>query len=72
MTEVIMPKMGDGMEEGTLLEWLKKDGEKVKADEVIGNIQTDKATIELPSPNDPQLIPSIQRFLDLYVMHSLK
>jgi pyruvate dehydrogenase E2 component (dihydrolipoamide acetyltransferase) len=50
MTEVIMPKMGDGMEEGTLLEWLKKDGESVKSGEVIGNIQTDKATLELESP----------------------
>lgn len=50
MTEVIMPKMGDGMEEGTLLEWLKKDGDKVKSGEVIGNIQTDKATLELESP----------------------
>ncbi|MCH7945708.1 MAG: 2-oxo acid dehydrogenase subunit E2 [Armatimonadetes bacterium] len=50
MTEVIMPKMGDGMEEGTLLEWLKKDGDEVKSGEVIGNIQTDKATLELESP----------------------
>lgn len=50
MTEVIMPKMGDGMEEGTLLEWLKKDGESVKSGEIIGTIQTDKATLELESP----------------------
>ena len=50
MTEVIMPKMGDGMEEGTLLEWLKKDGDKVKTGEVIGTIQTDKATIDLEAP----------------------
>jgi len=50
MTEVIMPKMGDGMEEGTLVEWLKKDGDKVKSGEVIGNIQTDKATLELEAP----------------------
>lgn len=50
MTEVIMPKMGDAMEEGTLLEWLKKDGEKVKSGEIIGTIQTDKATLELESP----------------------
>lgn len=50
MTEVIMPKMGDGMEEGTLLEWLKKDGDRVKSGEVIGNIQTDKATLELEAP----------------------
>ncbi|RYG38646.1 2-oxo acid dehydrogenase subunit E2 [bacterium] len=50
MTEVIMPKMGDGMEEGTLLEWLKKDGDKVKSGEIIGSIQTDKATLELEAP----------------------
>jgi len=55
MTEVIMPKMGDGMEEGTLLEWLKKDGEKVKSGEIIGTIQTDKATIELESPGSGTL-----------------
>ncbi|MBL8040899.1 MAG: 2-oxo acid dehydrogenase subunit E2, partial [Chthonomonas sp.] len=46
----IMPKMGDGMEEGTLVEWLKSDGSKVKPGEVIGTIQTDKATLELESP----------------------
>ncbi|HSI72819.1 MAG TPA: dihydrolipoamide acetyltransferase family protein, partial [Fimbriimonas sp.] len=50
MTEVIMPKMGDGMEEGTLIEWLKKEGDKVKTGDVIGTIQTDKATLELESP----------------------
>lgn len=50
MTEVIMPKMGDGMEEGTLLEWLKKEGDSVKSGEVIGTIQTDKATLELEAP----------------------
>jgi len=55
MTEVIMPKMGDGMEEGTLLEWLKKDGESVKPGEVIGTIQTDKATLELESPGTLEL-----------------
>ena len=50
MTEVIMPKMGDAMEEGTLLEWLKKDGDKVKSGEVLGTIQTDKANLDLESP----------------------
>jgi pyruvate dehydrogenase E2 component (dihydrolipoamide acetyltransferase) len=51
MVEVIMPKMGDGMEEGTLVEWLVKDGEKVKSGQVIGNIQTDKAVLELEAPS---------------------
>jgi pyruvate dehydrogenase E2 component (dihydrolipoamide acetyltransferase) len=55
VTEVIMPKMGDGMEEGTLLEWLKKEGDSVKSGEVIGTIQTDKATLELESPGAGQL-----------------
>jgi pyruvate dehydrogenase E2 component (dihydrolipoamide acetyltransferase) len=50
MTEVIMPKMGDGMEEGTLVEWTKKEGESVKSGEIIGSIQTDKATLELEAP----------------------
>ena len=45
MVEVIMPKMGDGMEEGTLLEWLKKEVDAVKSGETIANIQTDKATL---------------------------
>ena len=55
MTEVIMPKMGDGMEEGTLLEWLKKDGDAVKSGEIIGTIQTDKATLELEAPGSGKL-----------------
>src|SRR5476649_1886676 len=55
MTDVIMPKMGDGMEEGTLLEWLKKEGEAVKSGEVIGTIQTDKATLELEAPASGKL-----------------
>ena len=50
MVEVIMPKMGDGMEEGTLLEWLKNEGDAVKSGETIANIQTDKATLEMEAP----------------------
>lgn len=45
-----MPKMGDAMEEGTLLEWSKKDGDQVKEGDIIGSIQTDKATLDLESP----------------------
>jgi pyruvate dehydrogenase E2 component (dihydrolipoamide acetyltransferase) len=55
MTDVIMPKMGDGMEEGTLVEWLKGDGDAVKSGEVIGTIQTDKATLELEAPSSGKL-----------------
>ena len=50
-----MPKMGDGMEEGTLVEWLKGEGEAVKSGEVIANIQTDKATLEMEAPGTGKL-----------------
>lgn len=55
MVEVIMPKMGDAMEEGTLVEWLAADGASVKSGDVIGNIQTDKATVELTAPSSGTL-----------------
>jgi pyruvate dehydrogenase E2 component (dihydrolipoamide acetyltransferase) len=50
MVEVTMPKMGDAMEEGTLVEWIKKEGDSVREGEPIANIQTDKATVEMESP----------------------
>ena len=42
-----MPKMGDAMEEGTLLEWKKQDGEMVKSGDVIAEIETDKSNVEI-------------------------
>ena len=47
MPEVIMPKMGDAMTEGVLLQWLKQDGETVKAGDVIAEIETDKSNVEV-------------------------
>jgi pyruvate dehydrogenase E2 component (dihydrolipoamide acetyltransferase) len=45
--EVIMPKMGDAMEEGTLLKWLKSEGDDVSEGDPIAEIETDKVTLEL-------------------------
>jgi pyruvate dehydrogenase E2 component (dihydrolipoamide acetyltransferase) len=47
MPEVIMPKMGDAMEEGTLVKWLKSEGDEVSAGDAIAEIETDKVTLEL-------------------------
>ena len=47
MPEVIMPKMGDAMEEGTLLQWFKQDGETVKSGDLIAEIETDKSNVEI-------------------------
>jgi pyruvate dehydrogenase E2 component (dihydrolipoamide acetyltransferase) len=42
-----MPKMGDAMEEGTLLKWLKSEGDEVSEGDPIAEIETDKVTMEL-------------------------
>ncbi|GIV17568.1 MAG: dihydrolipoamide acetyltransferase component of pyruvate dehydrogenase complex [Armatimonadota bacterium] len=49
MAQVIMPKMGDGMTEGTILRWLKKEGDSVEVGDIIAEIETDKASVELPA-----------------------
>ena len=47
MPEVIMPKMGDAMEAGTLGTWLKSEGDEVEVGDVLAEIETDKTTVEL-------------------------
>jgi pyruvate dehydrogenase E2 component (dihydrolipoamide acetyltransferase) len=56
MAELVMPKMGDGMEEGTILRWLKSEGDAVKEQELIAEIQTEKATIEIPATEAGTLV----------------
>ncbi len=48
--EVIMPQMGESITEGTIVKWHKKVGEKVKKDETLLEISTDKVDSEIPSP----------------------
>jgi pyruvate dehydrogenase E2 component (dihydrolipoamide acetyltransferase) len=47
MAEVTMPRLSDTMEEGTIASWLKKPGDQVARGEVIAQIETDKATMDL-------------------------
>jgi pyruvate dehydrogenase E2 component (dihydrolipoamide acetyltransferase) len=44
------PDVGEGTTEGTLVKWLLVEGDKVKADQPIAEIETDKAVVEIPSP----------------------
>ncbi|MGA9365673.1 MAG: dihydrolipoamide acetyltransferase family protein [Bacteroidota bacterium] len=48
--EVVMPKLGESIMEGTIVKWHKKIGEKVKKDETLLEISTDKVDSEIPSP----------------------
>ncbi|MBA3610028.1 MAG: 2-oxo acid dehydrogenase subunit E2 [Rubrobacter sp.] len=55
MPEVIMPKMGDAMEEGTLLKWLMSEGDEVSEGDAIAEIETDKVTMELEAEDSGTL-----------------
>ncbi|MEX2089185.1 MAG: biotin/lipoyl-containing protein, partial [Bacteroidota bacterium] len=46
-TKIMMPKLSDTMEEGVILKWVRKEGEKVKQGETLVEIESDKADMEL-------------------------
>ena len=47
ISEVVMPQMGADMEEGTIVRWLKSEGDEVERGEIIAEIETDKANVEI-------------------------
>ena len=55
MTDIVMPRLSDTMEEGTILRWLKRDGEHVARGEELVEIETDKANMTYESDRDGTL-----------------
>jgi pyruvate dehydrogenase E2 component (dihydrolipoyllysine-residue acetyltransferase) len=49
-TDVVMPQMGESIAEGTIVRWIKKEGDQVARDEPLFEISTDKVDAEIPSP----------------------
>jgi pyruvate dehydrogenase E2 component (dihydrolipoamide acetyltransferase) len=45
--EITMPQLSDTMTEGTIVKWLKKEGDKIKSGDVVAEVETDKATMEM-------------------------
>ena len=54
-SEITMPQLSDTMTEGTVVKWLKKEGDKVKEGEIIAEVETDKATMEWESTDSGTL-----------------
>src|SRR5262245_37909046 len=52
---ILMPALSPTMEKGNLAKWLKKEGEKVKPGDVIAEIETDKATMEIEAVDEGTL-----------------
>ena len=48
--DMVMPKMGESITEGTIIKWLKQVGDTVEKDEIVLEISTDKVDSEIPTP----------------------
>src|SRR6201993_938245 len=53
--QVLMPALSPTMEKGNLAKWLKKEGEPIKSGDVIAEIETDKATMEVEATDEGTL-----------------
>ena len=51
-TEVRLPQLGETMQDGTIVEWMVKVGDRVKKGDIIFALETDKATLEVETPAD--------------------
>jgi len=52
---ILMPALSPTMEKGNLVKWLKKEGDKVKAGDILAEIETDKATMEYEAVDEGTL-----------------
>src|ERR1700757_2188094 len=57
--ELIMPKMGESVAEATIIKWAKNEGDKIKIDETVLEIATDKVDSEIPSPFEGVLVKKL-------------
>jgi 2-oxoglutarate dehydrogenase E2 component (dihydrolipoamide succinyltransferase) len=64
IVEVKVPQLSESVSEATLLDWHKKEGEKVSRDENLIDIETDKVVLELPAPADGVLVKIIRKSRD--------
>ncbi len=62
--EVKVPQLSESVAEATLLDWHKKEGERVSRDENLIDIETDKVVLELPSPSDGVLVKILKKARD--------
>ena len=64
IVEVKVPQLSESVSEATLLDWHKKEGEKVSRDENLIDIETDKVVLELPAPADGVLVKILRKARD--------
>ena len=65
LVDVIMPKLGESITEGTILEWKKNVGDSINKDETLLEISTDKVDSEVPSPAEGKIIEILYKVNDV-------
>lgn len=65
IADIIMPKMGESITEGTILEWRKKIGDTIEKDETLLEIGTDKVDSEIPSTHSGQIVEILAEINDV-------
>src|ERR1700744_3288108 len=57
--QLLLPKMGESVAEGSIIKWLKKPGDRIDADDAVMEIATDKVDSEVPSPVSGTLVEQL-------------
>src|SRR5258706_8539470 len=47
VTKVVMPKLSEAMETGKIIKWLKKEGDRIQGGDILAEVETDKADVEM-------------------------
>ena len=47
VSKVLMPKLSEAMESGKIIKWLKKEGDRIQAGDILAEVETDKADVEM-------------------------
>ena len=63
--EIKVPNLPESVSEATLLEWRKKQGDYVKREEILIDLETDKVVLELPAPENGGLIEVVGKAGDV-------
>jgi len=69
--EILMPLMGEGINEATLVKWLKKPGDKVSKAEPLLEVSTDKVDTEIPAPADGILVATLAKEGDVVLINTI-
>lgn len=69
--EFKFPDVGEGITEGTIVKWKVKEGDKVNSDQVIAEVETDKAVVEIPSPRKGTILKLYHKEGEIIQVHEV-